>query len=79
MTTRSKFILQSVKKFNWNQDAEELSFSAVGGGGGENEHFARYTPSGTLTILVDNPNLTGKFTLGAFYYLDITLCETPEG
>lgn len=77
MKTRSKFMLQSIKKVSWDTGVEILTFHAVSGGSEENEHFARYTPSGDLSITVDNPKLVGTFTLGAFYYLDLTLCD-PE-
>lgn len=36
----------------------------------EDERYARYTPSGTLKITVDNPAVV--FTPGKDYYLDVT-------
>lgn len=36
----------------------------------EDQRYARYTPSGSLTITVDNPAV--EFELGKSYYLDIT-------
>lgn len=79
MNTRAKFILESIKKVNWNKDMEILEFTAVGPTNsdniGENALFHRYSPNGKLHLSVDNPALLGKFTIGAYYYLDLTLCE----
>lgn len=36
----------------------------------ENQRFHKYTPSGELKIMVDNPEV--KFKLGRQYYLDFT-------
>lgn len=43
----------------------------------EDRRYAKYTPSGELRILVDNPNVT--FVPGKSYYLDFTLVEENEG
>jgi hypothetical protein len=44
---------------------------------GENEDndFARYTPSGQLTMTVTNPNLINQFKEGDKYYIDFTKAE----
>jgi hypothetical protein len=39
----------------------------------EDQRYARYTPSGSLEMLVDNPGV--EFELGRDYYLDFTLVE----
>jgi hypothetical protein len=39
----------------------------------ENQRFAKATPSGSLTIQVDNPDV--HFEPGKFYYLDFTPAE----
>lgn len=38
----------------------------------ENERYHKYTPSGSLTITIDNPALSEFFTPQNFYYLDFT-------
>lgn len=75
---RAKFNLQSIKKY---EGGERLNFSAVCpnkfGENGENEDndFARWTPSGELSMTVTNPDLLGVFNEGEKYYLDFTKAE----
>lgn len=47
------------------------------GPNGEHEDnvFARYTPSGSLQMTINNPDLLGKFKPGEKYYLDFTKAE----
>lgn len=42
----------------------------------ENLRFAQFTPSGTLTMTVDNPAV--EFVPGLEYYLDISLVPTGD-
>lgn len=44
-------------------------------GASEDNTFARYTPSGELSITVQNPALLGKFKVGEKYYLEFTKAE----
>jgi hypothetical protein len=70
MTTRGKFQCQSEKRFG-GYTAKEYRFIAVCNDGiPENERFHKYTPSGSIEITVDNPNVT--FELGKFYYVDFS-------
>lgn len=39
-------------------------------GSDEDQTFARYSPSGNLSLTVANPALIGKFTVGETFYLD---------
>jgi len=41
----------------------------------EDVSFAEATPSGTLTIFVNNPVVVGSFKPGQNYYLDLIPCE----
>lgn len=70
MNTRGKFQCQSVKTFHgWN--VREYQFGTVcNDGTPENERFHKYTPSGTITIAVDNPNV--NFEPGKYYYVDFS-------
>jgi len=79
---RAKLRLQSVEQLSNGLapgvTAEKLTFSAVCSKGfgpnGESEDntFARYTPTASLTMHVNNPDLIGKFVPGASYYVDFT-------
>lgn len=41
----------------------------------ENERFHRYTPSGTITMTVDNPAADAEFQPGREFYVDFTPVE----
>jgi hypothetical protein len=43
----------------------------------EDDRYCRATPSGTLEMRVDNPDVLQRLKLGAIYYLTFT--EGPEG
>lgn len=41
-------------------------------GNSEDNSYARWTPSGSLSLTVTNPNLIGKFKIGQRFYVDFT-------
>jgi hypothetical protein len=74
---RAKMQVQSVTKQGETQ--ESISMSAVTGnkaygpqGESEDNTYARYTPSGSLSLTINNPALVGKFSVGQKFYLDFT-------
>ena len=79
-TMRAKFVVTSVTKPC--EGSEELTFRAVSDtpfdaeGASEDNSFARYTPSGTLSMTVQNPALLGKFIPGDKFYLDFTPADS---
>lgn len=64
-----------------HEHGEDLTFSAVCAstyppdGSDENNTYARFTPTASLTISVRNPELFGKFKPGDKYYVDFTKAE----
>lgn len=76
---RAKVQVQSVKRQVGG--SEELVMAPVSSGpygpNGESEDntFARYTPSGSLVLQVNNPELAGKFAPGQKFYVDFTPAE----
>jgi hypothetical protein len=80
---RAKMEVTSVSD-GGNKSVENIAMQAVTssnkpyGPQGENEDntYARYTPSGTLTLSITNPNLIGKFKIGQKFYLDFTEADT---
>lgn len=81
---RAKFKIDDVKDFTKTSGkitSQNLVMSAVipnkFGEDGENEDndFARWTPSGELTILINNPDLIGAFKRDDKIYLDFTKAE----
>jgi hypothetical protein len=75
---RAKFYCQTEKTVVFNRPhaaehgaSREYIFGAVyDDGTPENQRYAKASPSGSLTIVVDNPAVT--FEPGKSYYLDFT-------
>jgi hypothetical protein len=46
----------------------------------ENYQWSKYTPSGNLTLFIDNANAVEKFVVGKEFHIDITFVneEKPE-
>lgn len=77
---RAKMMVQGVTKHS--ETNETVTMAPVVGkepfgpeGESEDNTFARYTPSGSLTLQITNPNLIGKFEYGQKFYLDFTPAE----
>jgi len=82
---RAKMKVANVKRLvgvDGNVTAEELSAYPVCGntpfgpnGESEDNTFARFTPGGSLSLTVSNPDLFGKIKPGQKFYVDFTLAE----
>jgi hypothetical protein len=82
---RAKMQINSVKRLvgaDGSVMAEELGANPVCGrapfgpnGESEDNTFARFTPGGSLSLTVNNPDLFGKFKPGQKFYVDFTLAE----
>jgi len=78
-TMRAKLRITNVETFG---SAERLTFAAVckssaypADGSDEDNSFAMWTPSASLTMTVNNPALAGKFAIGQKFYVDFTPAE----
>lgn len=85
-TMRAKLVVshvEQIKDGNGVVTGESLNFSAVGGdavqngypadGNDEDNDYARWSPSASLSIYVANPALFGKLKQGDKYYVDFIL------
>lgn len=76
---RAKMKINHIDKRNSDAGQETLYFNPVCAsrypedGSDENNTYARFSPSGMLSLTVCNPALIGKFAEGEEYYLDFTL------
>lgn len=78
MSVRAKFQVSSVKSYAWNPNAKEITLTPQYDTSiPEDRRFAKATPSGTLTMTVDNPAASEQLELGKFFYIDFTPVE-PE-
>lgn len=76
MTVRAKFRCNSVESFSPAGVDGTRTFrfqAAYDPNTPEDQRYAKYTPSGSLTIQVDNPAVV--FEPGKAYYLDFTPAE----
>lgn len=75
---RAKMVLNRIKQF---AAAEVLHFNAVPAakypddGSDEDNTFAKFSPSATLSLTVANPALIGQFKIGEKYYVDFSPAE----
>lgn len=76
-TMRAKMRVTSV--ISHGPANETLNFNAVcpkgpypADGSDEDNTFARWTPSASLSMQVTNPDLVGKFKAGDTFYVDFT-------
>lgn len=76
---RAKMRLNHIDQRNLEYGQETLYFNPVArsdrypeDGSDENNTYAKFSPSGMLTLTVANPALIGQFVEGEEYYLDFT-------
>ena len=76
---RAKMKVSSVEATEYGEVIKAAPVCGEGGFGlnGESEDntFARFTPSGSLSLTVNNPDLLGKIKPGQKFYVDFTLAE----
>lgn len=74
---RAKMRINHVEKRFEGQETLYMNPVAKSGGypedgADENNSYAKFSPSGQLSLTVANPALLGKFAVGEEYYLDFT-------
>jgi len=68
---RGKWRLDEVHALHWSSTAKRYVFNAVcNDGTPENERYHKFTPTGSMTMLIDNPTAQAKFELGREYFFD---------
>lgn len=58
-----------------NKQDNKVELQVVIDGSEENKQFWKYTPSGQISIHIDNETAREKFEVGKEYYVDFTLAE----
>jgi hypothetical protein len=81
---RAKVRITGIRKYpeegEATQEALTFNFPAKDGaypanGSDEDQQFAKFSPSGALSLTVANPALLGKFDVGDTFYLDFIPVE----
>lgn len=71
MTVRCLFQLQEIHDLHWGSPSKRLVFRACYDTRiPEHQRFYDATPTGELTMLVNNPAALEQFELGRHYYFD---------
>ena len=74
---RGKFKVTKVAALDWSTTAKEITLGAYYDNSIEEDRkYAQATPSGQITMLVDNPPAAEQLALGKFFYVDFT--EVPS-
>lgn len=81
MTTRAKFRCSKVE--DYGNGSKKVYLSVVGlsdaAKSPENKSFTRWSPSGEISMQIDNPAASCQFEPQKYYYVDFTLApETAE-
>lgn len=72
MAVRAKFTVTSVTEHHYSQ-AKTIKLTPVYDPNlPEDQRFSKATPSGELTMYVDNPSAAEQLKLGQAFYLDFT-------
>jgi hypothetical protein len=72
---RGKFIVAEITQFGYNKFARRVKLSAVTNSdptNQENVRFHQATPTGEVTMHVDNPAAAEQFEAGDEFYVDFT-------
>ena len=76
---RCKMKVVERKNQMWNladKPVTTVVLSAVSGE--ENKTWAKYTPSGKIELLIDNPDAYDQFELGRTYFVDFSKAPAKE-
>lgn len=79
MTVRCKMIVK--EKINRQYSAGDKPTTAVklyAVSDDANKTWAKYTPSGTIELAIDNPDAYDAFKLGETYFVDFSLAPAKE-
>ena len=74
MLMRAKMKVESVRLTEYGETIEAAPVCGDFGPNGESEDntYARFTPSGSLSLTINNPDLLGKIKPGQKFYVDFT-------
>lgn len=74
---RVESVLQS-KAADGSTEHEEVKLRAVYGDSPENKEWSKWTPSGELRIVINNPSAYGKLSNGHEFFVDFTPVEAAK-
>ena len=73
---RAKFVVESIKQDHWNPDARTVRLTPQYDTSiPEDQRFFNATPSGSISMLINNPAVLTELKLGRKFYIDFTPVE----
>ena len=75
MTTIAKFSCDSITDYGYSKEVKLNVVYAPDGVNEEDRNFTKATPSGTITMRIDNPEAAIQFKPGKYYYVRFAECE----
>jgi hypothetical protein len=70
---RGKFQVTEIAQVSWNPTIRKVELRAVQDSSTEeNARFTRYTPSASISLLIDNPPAAEQLALGKYFHVDFT-------
>lgn len=75
MSFRAKMKVVEVTDNGWS---DKVKLSALYSNTPEDNSYAKATPTGDISLQIDNPALRGKIKPGQTYYVDFTEKSTPD-
>lgn len=73
---RAKFQVQKIARTAWGNGVEITLSPQYDTSIPEDQRFAKATPSGSITMYIDNPPASEFLELGKYFYVDFT--RVPE-
>ena len=80
MNVRAKFRVQEIKANASYQTGgkEQESVRLVAATDERNKSWSKWTPSGSIEMVISNPEALDQFKLGSFVYVDFTAAPDEE-
>lgn len=72
---KAKFKVEKVVQHAYNPAGREITMTAAYGTEGENASWSKATPSGTLNMIIDNPDAAVQFSAGDYVYLTLEVVK----
>jgi hypothetical protein len=75
MTIRCKFVCQSIQDNGTPESKRVTLGTQYDPELPEDQRFTRWTPSGTLDVVIDNPAAVAQLAVGKAFYVDLLPVE----
>jgi hypothetical protein len=78
MSVRAKFYVSEVTKSYYPNTTDRANVKLNAVMDADNKTWAKYTPSGSITLSIDNPAAVEQFKPGEYYFVDFSPAPQKE-